>query len=121
MLRHGLVVVTMFALLTACSGSSTPKASKAFCLAADKYNNEIERTIKRGKVDAERQAELGAELARTAPAPIKNDAEVFADALRRAADDPSAQKDDPDVLTAVRNVNRLANQACGVYDRRSGI
>jgi hypothetical protein len=118
--RRGVPILLVMLVLGGCSGSSTPKASKAFCVAADKYNNEIERTIKRGEVDAERQAELGAELARTAPASIKHDAKVFADALRRVADDPSI-RDDPDVKEAVDNVNRLANQACGVYDRKSGI
>jgi len=73
-----------------------------------------------GKIDVDRQIELVAELARTAPTSIQADADIFLDSLQRVGDDPSL-KDDPDVREAVDNVNRLANQACGVYDRKSGI
>jgi hypothetical protein len=106
-------------VLVGCS-SSTPKASKAFCLAADRYDNELERQQRRGEIDVDRQIARVKELARTAPASIADDAQVFLDALRQVEDDPSI-KDDPKVRTAVDNVNRLANQACGVYSRSGGI
>jgi len=104
---------------TACSGS-TPDASRAFCLAADRYDNEIVRTQRRGEIDAERQIELYEELVRTAPASVADDAQRVLDALRHVADDDSI-KDDPEIREAFDNVNRLANQACGVYDRSGGI
>jgi hypothetical protein len=106
-------------VLGACSGG-TPEASKAFCLAADRYDNELERQQRSGEIDVDRQIERVEELARTAPASVADDAQVFLDALRRVGDDPSI-RDDPRIRKAVDNVNRLANQACGVYDRRSGI
>ena len=114
------VAVLLAAIAVAgCSGSS-PKASKAFCLAADKYDNELERQQRRGEIDIDRQIERVEALAQTAPASIKDDAELFLDSLRRVEDDPSI-KDDPKVREAVDDVNRLANQACGVYDRSGGI
>jgi hypothetical protein len=118
--RRVVTLVVVVLAVSACSGSAKPTASKAFCLAADKYDNEITRQQKKGKIDVDRQIELVAELARTAPTSIQADADIFLDSLQRVGDDPSL-KDDPDVREAVDNVNRLANQACGVYDRKSGI
>jgi hypothetical protein len=115
-----LWVFVLAALVAGCSGSSTPKASKAFCLAADKYDNELQRQQRNGKIDVDRQIARVAELARTAPRSIKADAQLFLDSLERVQDDPSL-KDDPDVREAVDNVNRLANQACGVYKLKGGI
>jgi hypothetical protein len=114
-----LVAALVFAF-AGCSSTTTPKASKAFCLAADRYNNEIEREQRVGKIDIDRQIARVEELARTAPKSIAGDAQVFLDALRKVRDDPSV-KDDPAVKRAVDNVNRLANQACGVYNRQGGI
>jgi hypothetical protein len=112
-----IMAALLLLMLAGCSGSSTPKASKAFCLAADRFDNELERQQKRGEIDRERQIERVAEMARTAPASVKDDAQVFLDALRAVGDDPSI-KDDPNVRKAVDNVNRLANQACGAYEGR---
>jgi hypothetical protein len=112
--------IAIIALLGACTSSDTPKASKAFCRAADRYDSELERQQERGVIDTDRQLERVEELARTAPAAIEDDAQVFLDAMRRVEDEPD-RKDDPDVREAVDNVNRLANQACGVYDRGSGL
>ncbi len=119
-MRRGVPLLLVVLGLGACSGSSTPTASKAFCRAADNYDNEITRQQKKSELDIDRQIELVAELARTAPKSIQADADVFLDSLERVGDDPSL-KDDPDVREAVDNVNRLANQACGVYDRQSSI
>ncbi|MEX0663398.1 MAG: hypothetical protein WD598_01355 [Acidimicrobiia bacterium] len=119
-MRRVLLFFAVLVLMVGCSGSQTPKASKAFCLAADRYDSELERQQKRGEIDIDRQIERVAELARTAPKAVDDAAQVFLDALERVEDDPSI-KDDPDVREAVDDVNRLANQACGVYDREGGL
>lgn len=106
-------------ILTGCGGG-TPEASRAFCLAADRYDNEIVRTQRRGEIDAERQLELFQALARTAPPSVADDARLVVDALRQVADDPSI-KDSREVRAAFDNVNRLANQACGAYEGRGGL
>lgn len=119
-MRH-LALVTVLVVLAGCSGGSQElTASKAFCLAADRYDSELERQQEKGAVDVDRQVDRVEEIARTAPAAIEGDAQVFLDAMRDVGDDPSL-KDDPKIREAVDNVNRYANQACGVYDRRSGI
>jgi hypothetical protein len=105
--------------LAACSGGEELVASTAFCRAADRYDNTIERQIETGEVDLERQIEIVGEIARTAPEPIREDAALFLESLRTVEDDPSI-KDDPAVREAVDDVNRYANQACGVYDRDGG-
>jgi hypothetical protein len=102
-----------------CSREEAPSASPAFCTAVDKYNDELDRQVERGKVDPERELARVEALARTAPKAIQADAETFVDALRRVADDPSL-KDDPDIKRAVDNVNRFANEACGLYSGGSG-
>lgn len=118
--RRLVPLLVVVVVLGACSSAAKPTASKAFCVAADKYDNEIERQQRKGELDVDRQIERVAELARTAPKSIQADVDLFLDSLQRVGNDPSI-KDDPDVKEAVDNVNRLANQACGVYDRKSGI
>jgi hypothetical protein len=109
--------LVLASVATACAREEKPEASRAFCRAADEYNEEIERTGRRSEVSLERQLPLVEELARTAPRAIARDARTFVDALERVASDPSV-RDNPDVRTAVDNVNRYANQACNVYQRR---
>ena len=110
----------MLALVVAgCAGGGTPEASREFCAAAEKFDREITRTQKRGEIDAERQTELYERLAETAPEAVADDAQMVLEALRRVDDDPSIQ-DDPEIREAFDNVNRRANQACGVYDREGG-
>ena len=106
-------------VLAGCSGGDTPEASRAFCAAAEKFDREITRTQKRLEIDEERQIELYERLAETAPEAVADDAQVVLEALRRVEDDPSL-RDDPKIRKAFDNVNRLANQACGVYDREGG-
>lgn len=118
-----IVVVLAFAVL-ACSSEDAPPASRAFCRAADEYDNQVNRAIKRGDqgvAEAGRQAPLLAEVARTAPRKIRADAQRFADAMQRRADGDSSVVDDPAVQEAAGNVNRYANLACNVYERDSGI
>jgi hypothetical protein len=118
--RPVLVVAAIAVLGAACSTEPRPEASRAFCRAADDYNTEVERAQKTGKADVERQLPLVERIAETAPREIADDAETFADALRRVETEPDI-RDDPEVKTAVENVNRFANQACNVYERDSGI
>ncbi len=124
MVRTRLVVPAVALLVAvasaACSSQPKPEASRAFCRAADRYNTELERALKRGEADVDRQLPLVEAIADTAPKQIKADAETFADALRRVETEPGL-RDDPDVKVAVENVNRFANQACNVYERDSGI
>ena len=105
---------------TACSREDTPTASKAFCRAADRYNHELERQQQRDEIDTDRQIARVEDLVAEAPRKIEADAQTFLDALRRVQDDPSI-KGDPAIQEAVDNVNRFANQACGVYERRGGL
>ena len=120
-MRRALLLIAITVVLAGCSGGSQElEASKAFCLAADRYDSELERQQEKGEVDVDRQVERVEEIARTAPAAIDDDAQTFLEAMRGVGDDP-ALEDDPGIREAVDNVNRYANQACGVYDRRSGI
>jgi hypothetical protein len=117
-----LVLLTVVAVGAAgCERERHPPASKAFCTAADNYNNEIERTARSREPDVQRQLPLVQKIAETAPKGIRKDAKVFLDAMRRRADGDTSVVDDPDIRTAVDNVTRYANQACNVYKRDSGI
>jgi hypothetical protein len=121
-MRRLVPIVAALALLgLACSSSEKPQASRAFCRAADDFNNEISRAKKVGKADAARQAPLVEELAVHAPKEIQTDANTFADAMRRRAEGDTSVVDDPDIEEAAANVNRYANLACNVYERNSGI
>lgn len=96
------------------SGSDAPKAPRAFCDAASRYDD---RLSKGARLDE--QIRLVEKIAATAPAKIKSDAETFLDALRRVETDPSV-KDDPKIQSAVEDVNRYAAQGCGFYQRQGG-
>jgi hypothetical protein len=117
MRRPFVLLLVVVAVAAACGREEAPPASRAFCRAADDYNEELERSQRRGEASVERQLPLVVELARTAPRAIARDARAFVDALERVESDPSVRTD-PDVRTAVDNVNRYANQACHVYERR---
>jgi hypothetical protein len=117
MRRLSVMMLVAVAAATGCSREDPPTASRAFCRAADEYNDEIEHARQQGEASVERQLPLVEELARTAPRAIARDARTFVDALERVASDPSVRRD-PQVRAAVDNVNRFANQACNVYERR---
>jgi hypothetical protein len=109
------IVLLSAALGAGCrSGGDTPKAPRAFCDAASRYDD---RLSKGAKLDE--QIRLVERIAATAPAKIKTDAETFLEALRRVETDPSV-KDDPKIQSAVEDVNRYAAQGCGFYERRGG-
>lgn len=120
MRRLAPIVLVVLVIVAACGSTEKPEASRAFCLAADKYNTELERAKKETRADLDRQLPFVEEIARTAPRQIRADAATFVDALRRLPDDPSV-KTDPAVRDAVDNVNRFANQACNVYQSDGGI
>jgi hypothetical protein len=111
-------------------GRSGPRAPEAFCRAADRYEKEAERqAIEPARTDevrqrfVERQVARVEELVATAPRAIRADAETFLTELRRVEADPTEADDGvtPAVKGAVDNVNRFANQRCGVYDREGGL
>jgi hypothetical protein len=114
------VAVIAASVAAGCSSEKTPPASKAFCNAANRYNNEIVREQKKGKIDTQRQIAIVEDLAANAPRAIRSDTQTFLDALRRVDSDPSL-KSDPKIKDAVDSVNRYANKACGVYSRDSGV
>ncbi len=118
-LRIMLLAVAVAVAGTACSREDTPTASKAFCRAAARFEKELERQQTRGEIDTDRQIARVEDLAAEAPREIKADAQTFLDALRSVEDDPSI-KDDPAIRAAADNVERFANKACGVYERRGG-
>ena len=119
-LALAVVLVSLLSLLTACSEKEKLPASKAFCQAAERYNNELQNAERLGEADVDRQLPIVQELDRTAPKKIKDDAETFANALKNVERNPSL-KDNPKVQAAVDAVNRYANQACNVYKRDSGL
>jgi uncharacterized lipoprotein YehR (DUF1307 family) len=110
-----VVALVAAVVLAGCRDSEgAPKASRAFCDAASKYDDRVQRGAK-----LDEQIRLVEKMAATAPAKIKGDAETFLDALRRVETDPSV-KDNPRVKQAVEDVNRYAAQGCGFYERRPG-
>jgi hypothetical protein len=108
-----LVVLTV--LLAGCRrGNDAPPASEAFCKAAVKYEERIQRGA-----GVDEQIRLVERIVRTAPRKIEADAQTFLDALRRVRTDPSI-KDDPKVKKAVAAVERYAAKGCGFYQRPGG-
>jgi hypothetical protein len=115
--RLVVVAVALVAVLLAAGcrdNGSAPKAPEAFCKAASKYDDRVQRGAK-----IDEQIRLVQRMVDTAPAKIKSDAQTFVDALRRVETDPSV-KDDPKVKRAVDDVNRYAAQGCGFYERQPG-
>jgi hypothetical protein len=119
--RTVLVVLTAVAVTVAAGCSrgddAAAEAPEDFCRAAERFESEIERQSAKGKIDTSRQITRVEELVAAAPADIRDEAEVFLDALRRVDDDP-ALRDDPKIQQAVDDVNRFAAHGCGFYERR---
>jgi hypothetical protein len=110
------ILVVIAALAGACGseGGSAPKAPRAFCDAAARYDDRVTRGAK-----PDEQIRLVQRMVDTAPAKVKADARTFLDALRRVETDPSI-KHDPKIKQAVDNVNRYAAQGCGFYNSQTG-
>jgi ABC-type glycerol-3-phosphate transport system substrate-binding protein len=98
----------------ACSGdssSSLPTPSKAFCQAAYDYDTNLPKLI--GKIN--KQTDLVAKLAETAPKDIADDAEIYLDAMKRRAAGDTSVVDNPKIERAVDNVNRRASDGCELF------
>ena len=111
-------VLALGGLLAACSegeSSSLPKPSDAFCTAARRYDDKIEKLTATGTERFQKQIEWVTPMAAHAPKDIKHDAQVFLDALQARAAGNSKVASDPKVKTAIENVNRRAAQGCQFY------
>lgn len=101
--------------------SSLPNPSNAFCDAATRYDEAIQKP---GKGTPEQQAAaqvpLVERLEAAAPADVKKSAGVFLDALRRRAAGDTTVVDDRSVKRAVDDVNRRAGNGCGFYKSQQG-
>jgi hypothetical protein len=120
------VVVLVMMYMGRQSETEIPPAPKAFCVAANAYEEELERQQIAYRIDTAKQIERVADIAATAPRAVKDDAELFLRSLREidAAPDAAARaelQDDPEVKAAVDEVNRYWNQGCGVFEREGGI
>jgi hypothetical protein len=108
-------------LLGACAGreESLPRPSRAFCEAAYRYEQKIQ---KKPQPSIDDQISMVDAIATHAPKDIVADARVFLDAMRRVQTDPSV-KDDTKVRTAVENVNRRTSRGCGFFEqeRQTGL
>jgi hypothetical protein len=120
-LRIVLVAAVLVLVTAACSREEKPPANNAFCAAAERYNDEIERTQLEGKPSVKRQRPIVEDLAASAPKQIRADLDVFLDALERRADGDQSVVDNPKIQQAVDSVNRYTNKACNVYERDTGL
>jgi hypothetical protein len=101
--------------------SSLPTPNKAFCQAAVKYDEAIQKVTKADQAQRARdQLPLVQTMADNAPADIRDAARTFADALRRRADGDTSVVDSPRVSKAVEDVNRRAGNGCGFYQSQNG-
>ncbi|MEZ5170971.1 MAG: hypothetical protein R3A49_09535 [Acidimicrobiia bacterium] len=116
--RHRIALFPLLALVpvaAACSGSDGPEASEEFCEAAATYDTEVGT----GDLSSEEQVDLVTTMAESAPAEIRDDAEVFLRALESVADGDKSVIDDPEIEDSVDNVNRFASKACDLLEGNS--
>jgi hypothetical protein len=101
--------------LGACSGraESLPRPSRAYCEAAFRYEDKIQ---KKPQPSIDAQITMVEKIAATAPKDIHADAQVFLDAMRRVKTDKSVI-DNPKVKDAVTNVNRRTSAGCGFFEQ----
>jgi hypothetical protein len=123
-LRPIVAIALLAGALTACSGergSSLPRPSKAFCVAAYTFDDQAPQLI--GKIH--QQIDLVQRMADHAPTDIEQDAQLYLDALQRRAEGDMSVVDNPKVEAAVDRVNRRAADGCDLYkqnrDGSSGI
>jgi uncharacterized protein YggE len=112
-----LVVVLLVggATVAGCSkgdSEALPRPSKAFCTAAYTYDKKVER-----KASLEVQIGLVQTMADHAPKDIATDTQTFLDALQRRADGDKNVVDNPKIMEAVNNVNRRAQNDCGLFEQ----
>ncbi len=99
--------------LTACSkedSKSLPTPSKAFCKAAYTYDKKVER-----KAPLSVQIALVQTMADHAPKDIASDTQVFLTALQKRAQGDKSVVDNPKIMKSVNNVNRRAQNDCGLF------
>src|SRR5262245_17968273 len=106
-----LLLATGVAACSEDSSSSLPTPSKAFCQAAYDYDTNLPKLI--GKIN--KQTDLVAKLAETAPKDIAADAQVYLDAMKRRAAGDRSVIDNPKIERAVDNVNRRATDGCELF------
>jgi hypothetical protein len=114
LLRAVVALGLVAAALTACSRdseSSLPMPSKAFCQAAYDYDTNLPKLV--GKIN--KQTDLVAKLAETAPKDIADDARLYLDAMQRRAAGDKSVVDNPKIERAVDNVNRRASAGCALF------
>lgn len=118
--RAALVLVAALAAggLAGCKESSDaasdlPRPSRAFCKAAARYDERVQLT----KTKLSEHVELVTAIAEHAPKDISDDADLFLDALKKRRAGDTSVIDDPQIETAIANVNRRAGQDCGWYKR----
>ena len=113
-LRPVVALVLLAGGLTACSrdqGSSLPRPSRAFCVAAYTFDDRAPKLI--GKIN--QQIELVQTMADHAPKDIQQDADLYLDAMQRRADGDTSVVDNPKIETAVQNVERRVVEGCDLY------
>jgi hypothetical protein len=101
--------------LTACSkgdSATLPTPSKAFCQAAYTYDKKVER-----KASLAVQIGLVQTMVNHAPKDIAKDTKVFLDALQKRADGDKSVVDNPKIMKSVDNVNRRAQNDCGLFEQ----
>jgi hypothetical protein len=112
--RAVAVALLLAAGVAACSedsSSSLPTPSKAFCQAAYDYDTNLPKLV--GKIN--KQTDLVAKLAETAPKDIADDARLYLDAMQRRAAGDTSVVDNPKIERAVDNVNRRASAGCALF------
>lgn len=116
--RIAAVAVLLMVVVTACSSEDDDPSAhppEPFCQAAIALE---EFGPVRGRVpELDDQIDLVREVAETAPADIKAQAEAFLDAMERYQDGDDSVIDDPEVQEAVNEVNRYATNGCELFER----
>ena len=95
------------------AASDLPRPTVAFCKAAAKYDERVQLT----NTKLAEHIEMVTPIAEHAPDDIADDADLFLDALKKRRAGDTSVIDDPQVETAIANVNRRAGQDCGWYKR----
>ena len=119
--RGLLPIVIALALLTvACDQREEPVAEKptvAFCDAVVKLEDRLNRVP---YITAAEWVTLFEAVATNAPTPVRADADLFLDGLRRVTDEPDL-KDQDKYKKASERVQRYAISGCGLHQSDSGI